>query len=162
MRPLKIKYYLGIAGALVTTIGWLLSSADHYPFVYRIVVPKYSTSISAFTKMQHLDFVLKAGDDGFSEISEILKAYFEETISRETTQIKTLNRGIDVLETPQGPEWNQYLELEVSFSNEPLLTAKFYGLESKIKEAYLTSKALSWRNCIFGAGIATSLIAVFI
>ena len=154
MRLLKIKHYLGIAGALVTTIGWLLSSADHYPFVYRIVVPTYSTSISAFTKMVSMITPLPK--------IEILKAYFEETISRETTQIKTLNRGIDVLETPQGPEWNQYLELEVSFSNEPLLTGKFYGLESKIKEAYLTSKALSWRNCIFGAGIAISLIAVFI
>lgn len=161
IRQLKVKQYIGIAGVCITVVGWLLSSAHDYPFVYRIISPGYSTSISALHRMQEKDFILRKGDDGFQEISEILKGYFEQTIGRETNQIKTLSRGGDLLDTAKGTKWDEYVELEVSFSNEPPLTGKFYELKSKIEERYLTSKALAWKGAIFGTGIAVSLIAIF-
>jgi hypothetical protein len=152
-----------MTGVCITVIGWLLSSAHDYPFVYRIVVPRYSNAISALQEMQDRDdFILRKGDSGFQEISEILKGYFEQTLGRETTQIKTLSRGSDMLETAQGANWNEYVELEVSFSNEPPLSGKFYELESRIEERYLISKALAWKGRIFGTGIAVILIAIFI
>jgi hypothetical protein len=162
MMPFRIKHYVGIVGVCLIIIGWMLTNAYRYPWVYRIVAPTYATSVSTLESMHQKDFVLKSQDHGFSEISEILKEYFEATISREITEIKTLSRGADALETPEGPQWDSYLELEVSFSNEPPLSAKFYGLKSKIEKAYLTSKLLAWKDGIFWSGIAISLIALFL
>jgi hypothetical protein len=112
--------------------------------------------------MHQKDFVLKNQDDGFSELSEILNKYFEATISREITEIKTLSQGADALETREGTQWDSYLELEVSFANEPPLSAKFYELNSKIEKAYLTCKLLAWKDGIFWSGMAISLIAFFL
>jgi len=159
VRRLKIKHYVGITGVCITVIGYVLSNADHHPFVYRMVVPKYSTSISTLKKMQEKNFTLENRDEGFSEISEILKGYFQAK-GHEITRIKTLNQGVGLLETPEGRKLDQYFELEVSFSNEPRLTGKFYELKSKIEETYLTAKVFAWKNGIFWAGIAISLIAI--
>jgi hypothetical protein len=161
VRRLKIKHYVGITGACITVVGWLLTSADNYPLVYRITAPKYSTSVSALNRMQFKDFVLKDGDDGFREISEILEGYLEATLGRQITEIKALDKGADVLETPEGMQWDKYIELEVSFSNEPSVTGKFYGLESKIEQRYLTSRLFAWKGRIFWLGIVISLIALF-
>lgn len=162
VKRLKIKHYVGITGVCITVIGYVLSNADHHPFVYRMVVPKYSTSISTLKRMQEKSFTLENGDEGFWEISEILKGYFQTTTGREITRIKTLNQGFGMLETPEGRNLNQYIELEVSFSNEPPLTGKFYRLKSKIEETYLTSKVFAWKNRIFWAGIGMSLVAIFL
>ena len=162
MIPFKIKHYVGILGVSLIVIAWMLTNAYRYPWVYRIVAPRYARSASALESMHQKDFVLKSQDEGFSEISKILEGYFEATISREVTEIKTLSRGADALETPEGPQWDSYLELEVSFSNEPPLSAKFYGLKSKIEKAYRTSKLLAWKDGIFWSGIAISLIALFL
>lgn len=161
MKRLKVKHYVGITGLCIIAIGYVLSNADHYPFVYRIVVPKYSTSISTLKKMQEKNFALENGDDGFWEISEILKGYFQANIGQEITRIKTLNHGVGVIETLEGKKLDQYIELEVSFSNEPPLTGKFYELKSKVEETYLTSKVFAWKKGIFWAGMAISLVAIF-
>jgi hypothetical protein len=162
MIPFKIKHYVGVVGVCLIVIGWVLTNAYRYPWVYRIVAPTYARSASTLESMHQKDFVLKHTDDGFREISAILTGYFEATISREITEIKTLSRGADALETPEGTKRDSYLELEVSFSNEPPLSAKFYELKSKIEKAYLTSKLLAWKDGIFWSGIAMSLIAVFL
>ena len=161
VRRLKIKHYVGITGVCITVIAYVLSNADHHPFVYRMVVPKYSTSISTLKRMQEMNYTLEKGDEGFQEISEILKGYFQATIGRKITRIKTLNQGVGVLETAEGKKMDQYIELQVSFSDEPPLTGKFYKLKSKIEETYLHSKLLAWKNRIFWAGIAMTLIAIF-
>ena len=161
VRRLKIKHYVGITGVCITVIGYVLSNADHHPFVYRMVVPKYSTSISTLKRMQEKNFTLENGAEGFREISEILKGYFQATIGREITRIKTFNEGFGMLETPEGEKMDQYIELQVSFSDEPPLTGKFYKLKSKIEETYLTGKLFAWKNRIFWAGIAMTLIAIF-
>ena len=162
MIPFKIKHYVGIVGIFLILIGWMLTNAYRYPWVYRIVAPTYATSASTLESMHQKDFILKSQDDGFSEISDILKEYFEATISREITQIKTVSRGADAVETRAGTQWDSYLELEVSFSNEPPLSAKFYELRSKIEKAYQTSRLLAWKDGFFWAGIAISLIALFL
>lgn len=158
---LKMKHYVGIVGVCITTVGWLLSNASEYQLVYRIVAPKYSMATSTLHRMEEKNFMLKEGDDGFREISEIVKGYFEETIGREIAYIKTVRQGGDVVEKPDRTEWDPYLELEVSFSNEPVFTGKFYDLKSRIEKAYLTSRAFDWKHGIFGTGIAVSLIAIF-
>lgn len=162
MIPFKIKHYVGIVGVCLIVIGWMLTNAYRYPWVYRIVAPTYATSVSTVESMHQKDFVLKNTDKGFREISDILTGYFEATISREITEIRTLRQGVDVSETPEGTQWDPYLELEVSFSNEPPLSANFFGLKSKIEKAYLTSKLLAWKDGVFWSGIAMGLIALFI
>jgi hypothetical protein len=163
MIRFKVKHYVGAVGICLIIVGWVLGNADRHPWVYRIVAPKYASAVSALKRIEEKNAVLKQKDDGFREISEILKGYFEATISREITAIKTLSQGVDVVDTPEGAQqWDPYLELEVSLSNEPPLSAKFFGLKSKIKKAYLTSKLLAWKDGIFWSGIALSLIALFL
>ncbi len=162
IRQLRIKNYIGIAGVCMAVVGWLLSNADHFSLVYRIVAPKYSVAVSALNRMNDKDFVLKGGDDGFREISEILKEYFEATISREITQIRTVSRGVDTLETAGGTQWDEYIELEMSISDEPPITGKFYDLDSKIEQRYLINKLLDSKHGIFWIGIAACLVAVFL
>ncbi len=64
-----MKYYVAISGIVITIIGWIISNAQHYPFVYRILAPKYLDAISTFGKMHQKKFILREGDIGFSEIS---------------------------------------------------------------------------------------------
>jgi len=162
MIPLRIKHYVGIVGVCLIVIGWVLTNAYRYSWVYRIVAPTYATAASTLGSMHEQDFVLKRSDKGFREISDIITGYFEATISREITSIRTLRQGADVSEPPEGTQWDPYLELEVSFANEPPLTAKFYDLRSKIETAYLTSKLLAWKDGFFWSGIAMGLIALFV
>jgi hypothetical protein len=162
MIRFKIRHYFGVGGVFLVVIAWMLTNAYRYPWVYRIVAPRYARSASTLESMHQKDFVLKNQDEGFRELSKILEEYFEATISREITQIKTLGWGTDALETPEGEQWDSYLELEVSFANELPLSAKFYGLKSKIEKAYLTSKLVAWKDGIFWSGITISVMALFL
>ncbi len=108
------------------------------------------------------DFILEKGDEGFEEIAAIMKGFFEATVNRKISYIKTLNRGVDVSEASHRAKINAYLELEVAFAGEPAFTGKFYDLEAKVEEAYLKSELLAWRDAIFGAGILVIVVALFI
>ncbi len=162
IRSLRIKHYVGIAGVCLAIAGWVLSNADRFPLVYRIVAPKYLASASALEKMKDKDFVLKGRGEGFAEISEIIKDYFEVTISREVTQMKTLSSGTDMLDTAGGKQWEEYVEIETSFLNEPPVTGKFFGLKAKIEQKYLTSKLMDSKDGIFWVGVLVIVIALFL
>ncbi len=161
MKQLRFKQYIGLVGICLAILGWGLANTERCPAIYRIVTPSYAASISALQKMGVRDFVLEKGDEGFEEIADIMKGFFEETLDRKISYIKTLSRGVDVQEESGGPKWNPYLELEVAFPGEPSFTGKFYDLESKVEEAYLKSKLLVWRDAIFGSGILVIVFALF-
>ncbi|MBW2318404.1 MAG: hypothetical protein JRF24_06955 [Deltaproteobacteria bacterium] len=161
VKQLQLKHYIGLAGICLAILGWGLANTERCPAIYRIVTPSYAASVSALQKMGARDFILEKGDEGFEEIAAIMKGFFEATLNRQISYIKTLNRGVDVSEESSRAEWNSYLELEVAFPGEPAFTGKFYDLESKVEEAYLESKLLTWRDAIFGAGILVIVVALF-
>jgi len=162
MRQFRMKYYVGVIGVVIIIIGWIISNADHFSFVYQILAPKYLNSISAFNKMHQKNFILREGDVGFLEISELLKEHITGDIIPIITQIKTLSWGTSAANTPEGMKWRNYVKLELSFSNSQPATGDFYDLKSEIEKRYLTCNVFSWSSIIFWIGIGISLVAVFL
>lgn len=155
-----MKHYIVIFGIVITIIGWLISNASHFPFVYRIVAPRYSNAISALDKMRQKDYILRKGESGFLEISDLLKKFIKGKRTLIITKIRTLNweKRLALMRTTKGAEWcDYYIELEISFSNSQPITAEFYDLKLLIEEVYLRSVFL-WSSIIFWIGIVVSLI----
>ena len=158
-----VKIIVGIIGIFITILGWTISNANHFPFVTRIVAPKYSNSISALNKMHKKDFILRQGDVGFREISDIIKEHIKGSEVPVITQIKTLTgRGTALSATSVGTKWRQFFKLEISLSNAEPLSVTVYEFRSKIKEKYLTSNLFKGGTIFFWIGIVFSLIAVFL
>jgi len=161
-RKQKIKRVVGVIGVAFTIIGWAISNTDHFPIGLRIFAPKYSNSISAFSRMHEKNFILGKGETGFLEISEILKGHISGNEIPIITQIKTLNWGSGMWDMPEGLKTRDYIGLEVSFSNGPSLTAEFYELRSEIKERYYSHNLFLWGCLMFGLGVLIDLFAIFL
>lgn len=159
--PLKV--IVGIIGIFITILGWVISNASHFPFVIRVIAPKYSNAISALNKMHKKNYILRKGDVGFSEISEIIKENVKGPTAPVITQIKTLTgRGTAQSITPTGTRWRQFFKLEISLSDAQPFTTTVYEFRSKIKKKYLTSDLFEWGAVAFSIGIVVSLFAVFL
>ena len=156
------KRHVGIIGIGITIVGWIVSNADHFPFVYQILAPKYLSSISAFDKMHQKNFILREGDIGFPEISKLLKEHMTGKAIPIIIQVKTLDWGTGAVNTSEGMKWRNYIKLEVSFSNSQPATGEFYDLKLQIKKRYLTCRVFLWSSTIFWIGIAITLISLFL
>ena len=53
-----------------------------------------------------------------------------------------------------------YIELELSFSDVPPLRGKFYDFKSQIEKAYRTNPIFAWSNTIFFVGIVITIIGI--
>ena len=154
-----MKYCVGISGVVITIIGWIVSNADHFPFVYRILAPKYLNAISAFNRMHQKNFILREEDVGFSQIVEILKEDIRGNGVPTITHIKTLSWGAGLGGTPD-TKWRDYIEIQVSFSNGRAVTGKLHELKARIEKRYLVRTVFSSSSIIFWIGIAISVVAV--
>ncbi len=159
--PLKV--IVGIIGIFITILGWIILNASYFPFVIRVIAPKYSNAISALNKMHKKNYILRKGDVGFSEISEIIKENVRGPTVPVITQIKTLTgRGAAMSITPTGTRWRQFFKLEILLSNAEPFTTTVYEFRFKIKKKYLNSYLFEWGAVAFWIGIVVSLIAVFL
>lgn len=104
--------------------------------------------------------VLKSGEVGFTEISEILKEDIQG--SEPAAQIKKVNAGHAVIETASGIESQHFFDLELSFGDGPVLKKRFYGVQARIQKTYLDSPLFRWVGYIFIAGILITIVSVFL
>ena len=107
------KYIIGSIGILLTIAGWLLSNIEHFPFIYEILFPKYCRAKNVLSKMHQKSFVLKKFDQGFEEITEVIKENLRGNIKPIIEEIKTLNWGQSAVNTANGVVWKSYIEIEV-------------------------------------------------
>ena len=158
----KWKYLVGIIGVLLTIFGWTVSNSDRMPGVQRLIVPDYARAMSAYTRLHTKNIVLTEDDEGFRQIAELLKQDIVGDVEPDITQIKTLDWGSAAVNTDQGIQWQQYIELEISFSNSKPVAGKIRELESRINEAYQNRSLFLVSTLVFWFGILLSLVAVFL
>ena len=154
-----IKYVFGIIGVGITIFSWLVSNHTHFPFVTAMLASKYSRATYAFTRMHAKYIILKKGDAGFYEISEILKGNIKGKKPIIITQIKTLNWGQAAVSTPSGVKFLPYIDLELSFEG---AEGRFRDVEARIEEKYLSSPLFQWVTYIFACGITITIISIFL
>jgi hypothetical protein len=156
-----LKVSVGLIGIGITLCAWLISHHERFPFVDRVLAPEYSMAVTALNRMhQKGNVVLKSGEVGFTEISEILKEDIQ--TSEPIAQIKKANAGQAVIETASGIESQHFFDLELSFGNGPALKKRFYAVQARIQKTYLDSPLFRWDGYIFGAGILITIVAVFL
>jgi len=156
-----LKIVVGLIGIGITLCAWLISQHDRFPFVDRVLAPEYAMAMTALNRMhQKGNVVLKSGEVGFTEISEILKEDIQS--SAPIVQIKKVNAGHAVIETASGIESQHFFDLELSVGNGPALKKRFYGVHARIQKTYLDSPLFRWDGYIFGVGILITLVAVFL
>jgi len=155
------RYYLGIIGIIITIAGWVASNLAHFPVAYRMVAPHYANAMVALEKMQGRDFILKKGDRGFTEISEILKRLASKDPDLAISGIRTMASGYGAVKFPEGVKLVEYLRLEVQAAHSPPQTWEVGGLEEVVRKTYLTLNVFLWGGVIFGVGILLSLISLF-
>ncbi|MBU2498917.1 MAG: hypothetical protein KKE57_08460 [Proteobacteria bacterium] len=158
---MRDKHCLGVIGVIITVAGWMASNSAHFPAAYRMVAPQYVNSMQAFERMQEKGFVLKKGDRGFTEISEIIKRLVSKEPDLAVTEIRTLASGYTSLDLAEGKRLVDFLRLEVLSSRLPSQACEIGGLEEAIKERYLKVNVFLWGAVVFGLGILLSLISIF-
>ena len=159
VRGLRIT--VGLIGVAVIFGAWVISHHERYPSVERVLAPHYALAMSALNRLhQKGNIVLKTGEVGFTELSEILKEDMQR--SEPITQIKKVNAGHAVIETASGMESQHFFDLEVSFREGPVLERRFYGVKARIQKTYLDSPWFRWDDSIFAAGILITVVSVFL
>ncbi len=157
----RLKVIVGLIGVGITVCAWLISHHERFPFVERLLAPEYSIAMTALNRMhQKGKVVLKSGEVGFTEISEILKEDIQG--SEPVAQIKKVNAGHAVIETASGIESQHFFDLELSFGDGPVLKKRFYGVQARIQKTYLDSPLFRWVGYIFTAGILITIVSVFL
>jgi hypothetical protein len=158
---MKDKHWLGIIGVIMCSLAWMAVSADHLPFVYKIITPEYYDAKAAYDMLREQNAILKKGDQGFPEISSTLKKLIGRGPSLEITQIRTIGSEFEAASQAAGSRWVSHLSLEISCLNFPKEIWQFGGLEEAIKKRYLSLNLFLWGSIVFGTGMILSLIAVF-
>ncbi len=153
---------LGMIGVVISALAWMAVSADHFPFVYRIITPEFHDARKACDILLQRNAVVKKGDQGFFQISATLKILMGRDPALEITQIRTLESGFERAVQPDGSRWVSHLSLEISFLNFPKEIWQVGGLEEVIKKRYLSLNLFLWGSIVFGTGLILSLIAVSI
>jgi len=174
----KIKRNFALLAIVATIVGWLLSHSSHYPFTRNLLTPRYSIAISALEEMNQEGFILREGDPGFSEISElfrdgiktIIPAKKGGTISPELahlrkldkwkiTQFKTLKSEIGM-----GPndKATRRLTLQISSANAPVQELPVADMRSWIESKYKQQVLFCWGKYVFWAGVCIAVFSVFL
>jgi len=161
MNP-KPKYILGIIGILMTIAGWSVSNSDRLPVVQKLVSPRYERAMSAYKALHKKGAILNQRNEGFQEIVALLKEDITRSVEPLISGVKTLDWGSAAVNTDQGMQWQQYLELEISFSNAKPISGKIKKLQSRIEARYQKKNLFMWSTGIFWLGIAISLLALFL
>ncbi len=159
---MKDKHYLGILGIIISIIGWVVLGANHFPFVYMVVAPQYVNSLNALELMEQKGQVLKKGDRGFQEISEVIEILMARDLTPEITQIRPLRGGGDFLTLPAPSKFANRLRLEITFSNSTKQVWDIEGIRRAIKRRYLTLDVFLWGSVVFAVGLLLSLISLLI
>jgi hypothetical protein len=158
---MKDKHWLGIIGVVMCCLAWMAVSADHFPFVYKIIIPEFYDARVACGMLRQKNAILKKGDQGFTEISSTLKTLMGRDPSLEITQIRTIGPEFEGPAQAAGSRWVSHLSLEISFLNFPKEIWQFGGLEEAVQKRYLSLNLFLWGSIVFGTGLILSLIAVF-
>ena len=157
---MKDRHYVGVVGVLVSVVGWLVLSADHFPLVCRTLAPQYMNARSALERMQAKNHVLKEGDEGFKEVSDIIEILMEREVVPPIVRIRTLAAGQGPVKSREGMKLVDYMRLEVSFANSAVEVWEIGGLERAIERRYLTLDVFLWGSVIFGVGMVLCLLSV--
>ena len=172
-----LKIIVGILGVVFTIIGWAISNTDQIDFVKKLIVPQYEVLITTYKKMGNKGFVLKKGDEGFSEIAEFFNFHRKRTkpggeyqIHGEwvqimkldvwkITQFKTVDSGFSIL--PEVMEPVKKIVLEIKSDNFHTITLPFFTTEEELKGYYYNKPIFQYSAYIFWLGILISIISVF-
>jgi hypothetical protein len=157
---MKDRHYVGIVGVLVSVVGWLVLSADHFPMVCRTLAPQYMNARSALERMQAKDHVLKKGDPGFVELADIIEILMERSVLSPLVRIRTLAAGQGPVKSREGTKLVDYMRLELSFANSAVEVWEIGGLERAVQKRYLTLDVFLWGSVIFGVGMVLCLLSV--
>jgi hypothetical protein len=157
---MKDRHYVGVVGVLVSVVGWFVLSADHFPMVCKTLAPQYMNARNALERMQVKNHVLKKGDVGFIEISEIIEILMERDVVPPMVRIRTLAAGQGPVKSREGMKLVDYMRLEVSFANSAVEVWEIGGLKRAIQKRYLTLDVFLWGSVIFGVGMVLCLISV--
>ena len=160
MNP-KPKYILGIIGILMTIAGWSVANSDRLPVVQKLVSPRYQKAMSAYKALHKKGAILNQHNKGFQEIVALLKEDITGSVEPLISSLKPLDWGSAAVNTDQGMQWQQYLELEISFSNAKPISGKIKKLQSRIEARYQKKNLFIWSTGIFWLGIAIGLLALF-
>ena len=157
---MKDRHYIGVVGVLVSVVGWLVVSADHFPMVCRTLAPQYMNARSALERMQARDHVLKQDDVGFKEVAEIIEILMEKGALSPMVRIRTLAAGQGPVKSREGMKLVDYMRLELSFANSAVEVWEIGGLERAIRKRYLTLDLFLWGSVIFSVGMVLCLLSV--
>jgi hypothetical protein len=158
---MKDRHWLGLIGVIISALAWAAVSANHFPLVYKIIMPEFHDAKIAWEVLGQKNATLRKGDRGFPEISDTLKMLMGRDPGLEITQIRTITSGFEGSAQPTGSRWGSHLSIEVSFLNFPKEIWNLGGLEEMIKKRYLSLNLFLWGSIVFGTGLTLSLISAF-
>ena len=152
-EPIKLIFVL--LGILISIFGHLIKTAENRPLISHIFAKSYCKAMTTLEIMQQENFILKRGDDGFSEMQNILQPGVKldypnsQTDKPDFTQIKTIRWGRGIVKN----ELVDIYTFDITFSvQDKQTTSTFYyaNLKSYIKERYLSNTLRFYGVIFFG------------
>ena len=178
VKKTKIKTYFRLLGILLTVVGWIIANLSEYPSIRKLLLPKYSIAISTLEKMNREGFILKKGDQGFPEISELFRhdmktmkpAEIGDKIPEDLDRLRkiddwkinkfeTLKSEIGMIPTDKVV---RRLTLKISSDNIPTQELLIADLKGWVESRYSKKILFRWGKYVFWTGIVISVISVFL
>ncbi len=173
----KLKIFAGLIGVILIIFGWLFGNLSEYPLIKKIVIPKHSIAISTLDKMNKEGFILKRGERGFSEISELFEYDIELESEDSTDELQfelellsdIANWNITKIETLKSEigighndKVTRCLTLRIFSDNAQTHDFSFENPRDWIEDRYNTDVVFCWATCFFWLGVIVSVICVFL
>jgi hypothetical protein len=159
---------IGVSGVIITICAFMIDNAQFFGFIHPIIAPSYTNAMVAHKNMYKQGFILKQGDIGFNEISEVVKEHIR-THSGDNapplviTQIKTIKFGrAQVFPTDRPVFETDFIELEASLQNYPPASGNIYRFKERIEENHLSRTLITWKVIVLAIGTILTTIGIFL
>jgi len=151
----------GLFGLVLIVVAWLIENADRIPLVEKAVFRRYYSAMNGLKKLK-LERVLHPCDQGFSELSDILKENIEQPANPQIAKIELLNSECGLSFEPSHAEVGSRMTLRITLTNSTSRERRAINISNIVSSRYRIGPQRSIATVLFLIGLLIELALVFV
>lgn len=160
---MNIKTILGLAGIILTVIGWFISHGENINWVKRLLAPQYTVVIETYENMIKNESSIKEGAPGFQQIAAILSEKLSGSGDLVISKIHILDHAFSVKSYDTGMKSVPTITIEITLKDgRKTQTSGLEDLRPEIEKRYLKKTIFKAGAWIFWLGILVAISSLFI
>lgn len=155
------KFRIGFIDLLLIVMAWLIENADRIPLVEKAVFRRYYLGMKALKKLES-ERVLHPCDEGFSELSDILKENIEQPANPQIAKIEFLNSECVISDEPSHAEVGSRMTLRFTLTNSTSGEERVINISNIVSSRYRIGPQRCIATILFWIGLLIELALLFI